>query len=226
MSNTICNSLVPQANAARASHLRNGLVPCQPSSQSASFANDTATLKPADCWPPSSRTINYIDALDGLSFDIAAGERVAIIGPNGAGKSTTLKILTGILEPTEGAASVLGLTPWRERMALAHRIGVVFGQRSQLWSELPVRKSFDLLRHIYTQGRRVRRAARPAGGALRAGGAAGATGGPAVARPAHALRAGGEPAACAVRAVPRRADDRPRHHRQGSDARPDQAAGA
>ena len=94
---------------------------------------------------------HYIDALDGLSFDIAAGERVAIIGPNGAGKSTTLKILTGILEPGEGAASVLGLTPWRERLVLAQRIGVVFGQRSQLWGELPVRESFALLRRIYTQ---------------------------------------------------------------------------
>jgi ABC-2 type transport system ATP-binding protein len=93
----------------------------------------------------------YIDALDGLSFDIAAGERVAIIAPNGAGKSTMLKILTGILEPGEGTTSVLGLTPWRERLALARRIGVVFGQRSQLWGELPVRKSFALLRHIYTQ---------------------------------------------------------------------------
>lgn len=94
---------------------------------------------------------HYIDALDGLSFDIAAGERVAIIGPNGAGKSTTLKILTGILEPGEGAASVLGPTPWRERLVLAQRIGVVFGQRSQLWGELPVRESFALLRRIYTQ---------------------------------------------------------------------------
>jgi ABC-2 type transport system ATP-binding protein len=92
-----------------------------------------------------------IDALDDLSFDVSAGERVAIIGPNGAGKSTTLKILTGILEPSEGSASVLGLTPWRDRIALAHRIGVVFGQRSQLWSELPVRQSFALLRRIYGQ---------------------------------------------------------------------------
>ena len=95
---------------------------------------------------PGYQTIN---ALDDLSFDVAAGERVAIIGPNGAGKSTTLKILTGILEPSEGTASVLGLTPWRDRIALAHRIGVVFGQHSQLWSELPVRESFALLRHIY-----------------------------------------------------------------------------
>jgi ABC-2 type transport system ATP-binding protein len=92
-----------------------------------------------------------IDALDGLNFEVSAGERVAIIGPNGAGKSTMLKILTGILVPSDGLATVFGLTPWRERMALANRIGVVFGQRSQLWSELPVRQSFALLRHIYRQ---------------------------------------------------------------------------
>jgi len=92
-----------------------------------------------------------VDALAGISFDINAGERVALIGPNGAGKSTTLKILTGILQPSGGDASVLGLTPWRDRMQLAHRIGVVFGQRSQLWSELPVRSSFALLRRIYGQ---------------------------------------------------------------------------
>src|SRR5581483_1445989 len=92
-----------------------------------------------------------IDALSGISFDIAAGERVALIGPNGAGKSTTLKILTGILEPSSGDATVLGLTPWQQRMALARRIGVAFGQRSQLWSELPVRDSFALLRRIYAQ---------------------------------------------------------------------------
>jgi ABC-2 type transport system ATP-binding protein len=92
-----------------------------------------------------------IEAVDGISFEIAAGERVAIIGPNGAGKSTTLKILSGILEPTSGAARVFGLTPWRERKALAYRIGVVFGQRSQLWGELPARDSFALLRRIYDQ---------------------------------------------------------------------------
>jgi len=92
-----------------------------------------------------------IDALSGISFDIGAGERVALIGPNGAGKSTTLKILTGILEPSGGEARVLGLTPWHDRMQLARRIGVVFGQRSQLWTELPVRKSFALLRRIYDQ---------------------------------------------------------------------------
>ena len=91
--------------------------------------------------------------LSGVSFDtFLAGERVAADRfPNGAGKSTTLKILTGILQPSGGDAAVLGLTPWRERIKLAHRIGVVFGQRSQLWSELPVRDSFALLRRIYDQ---------------------------------------------------------------------------
>jgi ABC-2 type transport system ATP-binding protein len=92
-----------------------------------------------------------VEAVAGVSFEIAAGERVAVIGPNGAGKSTTLKMLSGVLEPTSGQAQVLGLTPWRERRALAYQIGVVFGQRSQLWSELPVRDSFALLRRIYDQ---------------------------------------------------------------------------
>jgi ABC-2 type transport system ATP-binding protein len=96
-----------------------------------------------------------IDAVADVSFEVAAGERVAIIGPNGAGKSTTLKMLSGILEPTSGAARVLGLVPWRQRRALAYRIGVVFGQRSQLWGELPARDSFALLRRIYDQGQSV-----------------------------------------------------------------------
>jgi len=92
-----------------------------------------------------------IEAVCDISFEISAGERVAIIGPNGAGKSTTLKMLCGILEPSAGGARVLGLVPWRERKALAYRIGVVFGQRSQLWGELPARESFALLRRVYDQ---------------------------------------------------------------------------
>jgi ABC-2 type transport system ATP-binding protein len=95
------------------------------------------------------RDIRTVEAVGGISLEIAERERVAIIGPNGAGKSTTLKMLSGILEPTSGAATVLGLVPWKQRRALAYRIGVVFGQRSQLWAELPARDSFALLRRIY-----------------------------------------------------------------------------
>ena len=92
---------------------------------------------------------HQIDALAGISFAVEAGERVAVIGPNGAGKSTTLKMLAGILEPSAGQAHVFGMVPWRQRRALAYRIGVVFGQRSQLWAELPARDSFELLRRVY-----------------------------------------------------------------------------
>ncbi len=88
-------------------------------------------------------------AVDSVSFSIAPGERVAFIGPNGAGKSTTLKMLTGILYPTGGHAEVAGHVPWAERQALALRIGVVFGQRSQLWYHLPARDSFDLIARMY-----------------------------------------------------------------------------
>ncbi|WP_119461366.1 ATP-binding cassette domain-containing protein [Rhodospirillaceae bacterium SYSU D60014] len=88
-------------------------------------------------------------AVRGISFAIESGERVAFIGPNGAGKSTTLKMLTGILHPTSGQVEVAGFVPWRHRRQLAHRIGIVFGQRSQLWYHLPVRSSFELLGHIY-----------------------------------------------------------------------------
>ncbi len=95
------------------------------------------------------RDIRTIAAVSGISFAIAERERVAIIGPNGAGKSTTLKMLSGILEPTAGTAQVLGFVPWKQRRQLAYRIGVVFGQRSQLWAELPARDSFALLRRIY-----------------------------------------------------------------------------
>jgi ABC-2 type transport system ATP-binding protein len=91
------------------------------------------------------------DAVSGVSFTVSEGERVAIIGPNGAGKSTILKMLSGVLQPTSGSAEVLGLTPWQQRRALAYRIGVVFGQRSQLWGELPARDAFLLLRRIYNQ---------------------------------------------------------------------------
>jgi len=88
-------------------------------------------------------------AVDGISFGIERGERVAFIGPNGAGKSTTLKLLSGILSPDSGTASVLGLVPWRDRRKLAYRLGTVFGQRSQLWYHLPVRDTFTLLASVY-----------------------------------------------------------------------------
>jgi ABC-2 type transport system ATP-binding protein len=88
-------------------------------------------------------------AVDSISFKIAQGESLAFIGPNGAGKSTTIKMLTGILHPSEGTALVGGLVPWKNRKRLAYRIGTVFGQRSQLWYQLPAQDSFELLRLIY-----------------------------------------------------------------------------
>ena len=90
-----------------------------------------------------------VKAVDRVSFTVEAGEMVGYIGPNGAGKSTTIKMLTGILTPSAGRLRVAGLDPSRERLELARRIGVVFGQRSQLWWDLPLRDSFELLRHIY-----------------------------------------------------------------------------
>jgi len=98
----------------------------------------------------AQRPARQVPAVTDLSFEIAAGERVAFIGPNGAGKSTTLKILTGILDPTFGHAEVAQLVPWRRRRELAMHIGIVFGQRSQLWYHLPVRASLDLLAAIYS----------------------------------------------------------------------------
>src|SRR5436309_91714 len=96
-----------------------------------------------------------VRALDGISFALDAGELVGYIGPNGAGKSTTVKVLAGILVPDSGRCEVLGRVPWRERIAHVSRIGVVFGQRTQLWWDLPVVESFELLRDIYRvpQGR-------------------------------------------------------------------------
>jgi ABC-2 type transport system ATP-binding protein len=88
-------------------------------------------------------------AVQDLTFGIDAGEMVGYIGPNGAGKSTTIKMLTGILVPTSGRISVAGVDPSRNRTALARRIGVVFGQRTSLWWDLPLRDSFDLLQKIY-----------------------------------------------------------------------------
>lgn len=96
-----------------------------------------------------AREERLIEAVDGVSFQIQTGEMVGYLGPNGAGKSTTLKMLTGILVPTSGRVEVGGLTPHSQRVAHVRRIGVVFGQRTQLWWDLPTIESFDLLRHVY-----------------------------------------------------------------------------
>jgi ABC-2 type transport system ATP-binding protein len=92
---------------------------------------------------------DVVHAVDGISFRVEAGEFVGFVGPNGAGKSTTLKMLTGVLEPTAGRVVVDGLVPRRDRIAYTTRIGVVFGQRTQLWWDLPVVESYELLRRIY-----------------------------------------------------------------------------
>ena len=96
-----------------------------------------------------SRQFTEVRAVNGISFDIKPGEAVGYLGPNGAGKSTMIKMMTGILVPTAGAVEVLGREPHSNRITNAAEIGVVFGQRSQLWWDLPVRDSFDLNRHIY-----------------------------------------------------------------------------
>ena len=95
------------------------------------------------------RRYRTVDALDGVSFSIEPGELVGYIGPNGAGKSTTVKIISGILVPDSGRCEILGRVPWKQRVAHVRDIGVVFGQRTQLWWDLPVIESFDLLRDIY-----------------------------------------------------------------------------
>jgi ABC-type branched-subunit amino acid transport system ATPase component len=96
-------------------------------------------------------TREYVErvAVEGVTMSLEAGELVGYIGPNGAGKSTTIKMLTGILVPTSGEIVVAGLVPYRERKRNARNIGVVFGQRSQLYWDLPLVESFELLRAIY-----------------------------------------------------------------------------
>ena len=92
---------------------------------------------------------HVVDAVNEISFRVDRGELVGYLGPNGAGKSTTIKMLTGILVPSGGRVSVAGLDPSQRRVELAGRIGAMFGQRVQLWWDLPLVDSFELLRHIY-----------------------------------------------------------------------------
>ena len=94
-------------------------------------------------------TVKQVEAVQDISFSLEEGELLAFIGPNGAGKSTTIKILTGILHPSGGQASVLGFTPWKERRQMAYHIGSVFGQKPQLWYHLPPEDTFHLFARMY-----------------------------------------------------------------------------
>jgi ABC-2 type transport system ATP-binding protein len=111
----------------------------------------TFELKRGSFWKPSRQIVS---AVDGVSLRVHRGESVAFIGPNGAGKSTTIKMLTGILKPSDGNVSVIGISPWSDRARLSRKIGVVFGQRSQLWYHLPPTDTFDLLATIYELDKR------------------------------------------------------------------------
>lgn len=95
------------------------------------------------------RDKKIINALSNISFEIEEGDIVGYIGPNGAGKSTTIKIMSGILTPTSGECTIMGQTPWKDRKKHVKNIGVVFGQRSQLWWDVPIIDSFELLKDIY-----------------------------------------------------------------------------
>lgn len=97
-----------------------------------------------------SREYTYIHALNDVSFTVNDGEAVGYIGPNGAGKSSTVKVMSGILTPDSGECIIDGLCPWKNRKEHVRNIGVVFGQRSQLWWEVPVIDSFELIRDIYS----------------------------------------------------------------------------
>ena len=95
------------------------------------------------------REYKEIEAVKDVSFEIKLGEVVGVLGPNGAGKSTVIKMLSGILVPTRGRVSVLGRDPFEARKRNAYDIGVVFGQRSQLWWDLPIKDTFKLIKIIY-----------------------------------------------------------------------------
>ncbi len=99
------------------------------------------------------RETQRIEALSEASFAIERGELVGLIGPNGAGKSTTVKLLTGILTPTGGSCTVDGCIPWKDRREHVRHLGAVFGQRTQLWWDVPILDSFELLRDVYSLDR-------------------------------------------------------------------------
>src|SRR6266478_6686576 len=96
------------------------------------------------------REYKQVRAVDGVSFSIDPGEMVAFLGPNGAGKTTTLKMLSGLIYPTSGTASVLGFTPWDRPDAFRRRFSLVMGQKNQLWWDLPAADSFQLHRALYS----------------------------------------------------------------------------
>lgn len=95
------------------------------------------------------RNYKYVEAVKDISFKVEKGEIVGYIGPNGAGKSTTIKILSGILIPSSGTCKINKMTPWEHRKEYVKKIGVVFGQRSQLWWDIPAEDTFDLLKDVY-----------------------------------------------------------------------------
>ncbi|MBI4043236.1 MAG: ABC transporter ATP-binding protein [Candidatus Diapherotrites archaeon] len=105
--------------------------------------------KKAGLWGVLTRKHKTFTALDHVSFSVEEGEILGYIGPNGSGKSTTIKILTGILTPTQGHVNVLGFTPWKQRYTYTHNIGVVFGQKSLLWWDIAPQECFRLYKEIY-----------------------------------------------------------------------------
>jgi ABC-2 type transport system ATP-binding protein len=109
----------------------------------------TKTFVQRHSWWKKGKGKTEFTAVKDLSFSIETGEFVGFLGPNGAGKSTTIKMMTGILTPTSGTVRVCDLSPSRDRVALARRIGVVFGQRTQLWWDLPLYESYNILRAMY-----------------------------------------------------------------------------
>ncbi len=103
-----------------------------------------------------TREYRVKEAVKGISFTINQGDFIGYIGPNGAGKSTTIKMLTGILHPSSGEVRIAGVDPHRHRRRVVSRLGVVFGQRSQLWWDLPVKDSYEILAHMYKVGDKER----------------------------------------------------------------------